>query len=70
MPLVHVAWADGKIQRGERAAILKVLRSRGIEPGDEAFRTMESLLEERPSDTWMKQTLAVLRQLTDGNQRP
>lgn len=66
LPLVHVAWADGKIQRGERAAILKVLRSRGIEPGSEAFRTMESLLEEKPSDAFMRESLAVLRQVTGG----
>ncbi len=66
LPLVHVAWADGKIQRGERAAILKVLRSRGIEPGSEAFRTMESLLEEKPSDAFMRESLAVLREVTGG----
>jgi len=66
LPLVHVAWADGKIQRGERGAILKVLSSRGIEPGSEAFRTMESLLEEKPSDAFMRESLAVLREVTGG----
>ena len=66
LPLVHVAWADGSIQRGERAAILRILESRGIEPESEAYRTIESLLEERPSDSYMKQSLAVLRQLTGG----
>jgi uncharacterized tellurite resistance protein B-like protein len=66
LPLIHVAWADGAIQRGERAAILRILEQRGIEPGTEAYRTVESLLEERPSDSYMKQSLAVLRQLTGG----
>ncbi len=66
LPLVHVAWADGKIQRGERGAILRVLRSRGIEQGSEAFRTMESLLEEKPSDAFMRESLAVLREVTGG----
>ncbi len=66
LPLVHVAWADGTIQRGERAAILRILDKRGIEPGSEAFRTIESLLEERPSDTYMKQSLAVLREIVGG----
>ena len=28
MPLVHVAWADGKIQKGERAMILGLLDAR------------------------------------------
>lgn len=66
LPLVHVAWADGTIQRGERAAILRILDKRGVEPGSEAFRTIESLLEERPSDSYMTQSLAVLRELIGG----
>lgn len=66
LPLVHVAWADGKIQRGERGAILKILSSRGVEQGSEAFRTMESLLEEKPSDAFMRESLAVLKEVTGG----
>jgi hypothetical protein len=61
LPLVHVAWADGTIQRGERAAILKVLRARGIEPGTDPFRTIEALLEERPPESFMKQSMALLK---------
>jgi tellurite resistance protein len=61
LPLVHVAWADGSVQRGERAAILKILRARGIEPGTSPFRTIEALLEERPADSFMRQSLALLR---------
>jgi tellurite resistance protein len=66
LPLVHVAWADGKIQKGERGAILRILERRGIQPGTDAFRTMESLLEERPSDDYMNESLRVLRELTGG----
>jgi tellurite resistance protein len=66
LPLVHVAWADGKVQRGERRAILEVLRGRGIEPGSEAFRTMESLLEEKPSEAFMRESLSVLKEVTGG----
>ncbi len=66
LPLVHVAWADGKIQRGERAAILKVLESRGIERNSEAFYMMETMLEEKPSDAFMRQSLSVLRDVTGG----
>jgi tellurite resistance protein len=66
VPLVHVAWADGSVQRGERAAIFKILEKRGIEEDSEAWRTIASLLEEAPSDGWMRQSLAVLRELTGG----
>lgn len=54
------------MQRGERAAIFKVLTKRGIEQDSEAWRTIASLLEERPSDGWMRQSLAVLREVTGG----
>lgn len=61
LPLVHVAWADGAIQRGERTAILKILTGRGIAVGTEPFRTIEALLEERPPESFMRQSLALLR---------
>ncbi|HFE44710.1 MAG TPA: hypothetical protein ENJ18_04335, partial [Nannocystis exedens] len=32
MPLVHVAWIDDSVSRKERAAILDVVRNRGIHP--------------------------------------
>lgn len=63
LPLVHVAWADGSVQKSERAAILRVLETRGVAPGSDAFVLMESLLEERPSDDYMSQSLAVLKEL-------
>jgi tellurite resistance protein len=63
LPLVHVAWADGSVQRGERAMILKILESRGIERESAAFELIETLLEERPSDAYMTETLLLLRSL-------
>jgi hypothetical protein len=69
LPLVHVAWADGTVQRGERAAILKILRARGIEPGTAPFQTIESLLEEKPSDAFMRQSLELLREVVGATGR-
>lgn len=66
LPLVHVAWADGSVQRAERAAILRLVEQRGCAPGSEAFRLMESLLEERPSEAYMHESLDLLRDLTGG----
>ena len=63
MPLVHVAWADGKITKAEREHILELVTARGIEPGSEAFNTMESMLEQQPDEAFARQTLAVLRDL-------
>jgi len=61
MPLVHVAWADGKIQKGERAAILGLLEARGIDSDSDAFTTMASMLEQRPDEAFMRETMAALR---------
>ena len=63
LPLVHVAWADGTVQRTERAAILRILELRGVSAGSAGFQLIESLLEEKPSDAYMEQSLAVLREL-------
>jgi tellurite resistance protein len=62
LPLVHVAWADGAIQQGERATILNLLQIRGLTPRT-AWVTMESLLEKKPSDPYMEESLRVLREL-------
>ncbi len=62
LPLVHVAWADGKIQAGERAAILNVLIVRGVRGGS-AFTVMEALLEKRPSREYLEESLEVLKEL-------
>lgn len=71
LPLVHVAWADGTVQKGERAAILDVLELRGVTPGSEGFLLLESLLEERPSDEYMSESLAVLKELVgQGGAKP
>lgn len=71
LPLVHVAWADGTVQKGERAAILEVLELRGMPHGSEGFQLLESLLEERPSDEYMSESLAVLKELVgQGGAKP
>lgn len=61
LPLVHVAWADGAIQAGERATVLKLLEIRGMPPG-EAWTVMETLLEARPSQAYLDVSLELLRE--------
>jgi tellurite resistance protein len=66
VPLIHVAWADGKIHRNERIAIFKILEQLGIDKESEAWTTVASLLEQRPPESWMRQSVEVLRELTGG----
>ena len=64
LPLIHVAWADGAIQPGERAAILGLLRVRGIPPG-KAYTVILALLEEKPSAEYLEESLSLLRVLIE-----
>ena len=68
MPLVHVAWADGTITKRERSAIFRVLEERGIAPESEASAIIASLLDERPTDAFMRESLSVLRDLVGGEE--
>ena len=61
MPLIHVAWADGSVSRQERSTILEVVTGRGIRPGSDAFILVESLLEERPSQEFLEQSISILK---------
>ncbi len=69
MPLIHVAWADGTVQYNERVTILRVLEERGFEPGSDVTRFVESMLEHRPADSFLEQTLDVLRDLLEDKGR-
>lgn len=61
LPLLHVAWADGKVQRKERMRILDVLSVRGCAPGSAGYELMASLLEEKPGEAYMRESMKVLR---------
>ena len=63
MPLVEVAWADGKLSENERKAICRAAEAHDIEPGTPSAALLASLLEKRPSDTVLEQILEVLKDL-------
>jgi hypothetical protein len=48
VPLVLVAWADGKVQAKEREAILGAARATGIESQDGRYPLLERWLDKRP----------------------
>jgi hypothetical protein len=62
LPLVHVAWADGKIQRQERKLILQIAAERGLlENGGR--ETLEHWLSVAPSAAQVRNDLAILNEL-------
>ena len=50
VPLVQVAWSDGRVSEAERAKILEMASLRGITPGTPGFLMLEQLLNTRPSE--------------------
>ncbi len=50
LPLIQVAWADGKMQSAERDAILNSAEQSGVSKESAAFEILESRLEESPGD--------------------
>lgn len=65
LPLVYVAWADGKIQREERKLIMQIAAERGmLENGGR--ETLERWLGVAPSPDQLKINLAALNELSRG----
>jgi hypothetical protein len=56
VPLIHVAWADGKMDEREREAVLMAATSKGIEPGKATYTLLAGWLERAPDpilfDAW------------------
>ncbi|MCY2992159.1 MAG: hypothetical protein NTY19_30400 [Planctomycetota bacterium] len=48
VPLVCVAWADGKVQEAERQAVLAAAKTAGVPPQNGRYPLLEYWLNERP----------------------
>ncbi len=66
LPLIYVAWADGSVSRKERETIFEILETRGLHPESRSWKTIAALLDQRPSETWIDESLEVLRVLLAG----
>jgi hypothetical protein len=51
VPLVRVAWADGDLDAGERAAVARAADERGLTEGTPGHRMLIAWLTTRPDDT-------------------
>lgn len=63
VPLVEVAWADGKIGYEESYKIVDALRSRGIRATSEAYEFLNGLTLRRPASTFFEGCNQVIRTL-------
>jgi hypothetical protein len=60
-PLVQVAWADGKVARESREAVLRFARERGVEPGSPAYAQLEDWLAAQPPAALFSAAVQVLK---------
>ncbi len=54
VPLVHVAWANGFVERKERLAILKAAEQVGVKPEAKGYDLLSEWLKNRPSPSLLK----------------
>lgn len=56
VPLVEVAWADGRVDEEERVAVLKAAAASGLDKGSVDYALLEAWLKHRPApkllDAW------------------
>jgi hypothetical protein len=54
IPLVEVAWADGKVEDKERRAVMSAAEANGILPSSPSFELLERWLTHRPDGRLME----------------
>ncbi len=73
VPLIQVAWADGKIQDNERVAILQGAHGKGLEKGTPGYELLQTWLQNPPKDelfvAWEAYIKALTAQLNDEQNR-
>jgi hypothetical protein len=60
VPLIQVAWADGKVTGAEREMILEAASLHGVAGGSPAYLKLTDWLDHRPSEEFFEQALRVV----------
>jgi tellurite resistance protein len=67
VPLVEVAWADGKLEAKEREALLAVAKDFGVDPRHPSYELLAGWLEHRPrpqmAELWGDYVRAIVSRL-------
>jgi tellurite resistance protein len=69
VPMVEVAWADGKLEAKERDALLRVASEYGVDPRHPSYGLLESWLTHRPRpqmlELWSDYIAAIVARLDE-----
>ena len=65
VPLLHVAWADGKVTRQERELLLEAARLHGVAEDNAAYKQLIDWTENRPSEEFFEHTLRIVSDLLE-----
>ncbi len=63
IPLLQVAWSDGKLSEKERALILEVGHTYGVKEGRAAYQKLQGWLTSKPSKETFDRALTVIRDI-------
>lgn len=64
VPLIHVAWADGKMDAREREAVLMAASGKGIQAGSAGHELLAGWLEEKPDPVLFDAWRAYIKELS------
>lgn len=63
VPIVQIAWAEGKVTNRERKLIFEAARAQGIEENRLAYQKLSEWLMERPSEEFFDKSLHLIRMI-------
>ena len=69
VPLIHVAWVDGRVSQGERDMIFEAAGLRGVTEGSPAYEQLVGWLDHRPSEEFFEQNLRITKDLLESSER-
>jgi hypothetical protein len=70
VPLINVAWADGKVTAQEREMILEAASLHGVTGGSAAYLQLTDWLDNRPSEEYFEQALRVVGSILESTPEP
>jgi tellurite resistance protein len=61
IPIVRIAWAEGKITQAERELIFEAARAREVVPGTPGFEKLAEWLKRRPTEQFFEKSMQVIQ---------